>query len=99
VTDPIRPPPATVEYWVISLFSSRTFWFNAANLVLAALSLTEVVTLIPVRFLSLQAAVVALINMWLRSITVRPAVLILPGQTVPVPVARVGPPPPPVLSD
>jgi len=88
-----------VEYWGISLFSSRTFWFNAANLILAALSLTEVVTLIPVRFLSLQAAVVALINMWLRSITVRPAVLILPGQSVPVTVAKVDPPAPPLVTD
>jgi len=99
MTDPIRPPPATVEYWGISLFSSRTFWFNAANLILAALSLTEVVTLIPARFLSLQAAIVALINMWLRSITVRPAVLILPGQSVPVTVAKVDPPAPPLVTD
>ena len=99
MTDPIRPPPATVEYWGISLFSSRTFWFNAANLILAALSLTEVVTLIPVRFLSLQAAVVAIINMWLRSLTVRPAVLIAPGSTAPVQIPKIGPPDPPPVTD
>ena len=86
MTDPFRPAPAHVTYFAISLFSSRTFWFNAANLLLASLSLTEVVTLIPLRFMPLQAAVVAMVNMWLRSITVRPAVLIPPGATVAVAV-------------
>lgn len=98
MTDPIRPPP-TVQYWAVSMFSSRTMWFNAANFVIAALSITEVATLIPSRFLSVQLAVVALINLWLRTVTVRPVALIPPGDTVPVPVAKVGPPPPPVVTD
>jgi hypothetical protein len=81
------------------MFSSRTMWFNGANFLLAALSITEVATLIPPRFLSLQLAVVAMINLWLRTQTVRPVALILPGQTVPVPVPKVGPPPPPLVAD
>ena len=96
--EPLHPPPV-VTYYGISLFSSRTFWFNAANLLLASLSLTEVVTLIPLRFMPLQAAVVAMINMWLRSITVRPAVLIPPGTTAAVAVEKIGPPPPKTVTD
>jgi hypothetical protein len=89
----------TVEYYGISLFSSRTFWFNAANFILAALSMTEVVTLIPTRFLPMQAAVVAVANMWLRLATVRPATMSMPGTTSGVEVKRLGPPPPAPLSD
>ena len=99
MTEPIRPPPATVEYWAISLFSSRTFWWNAANFLIAALSLTEVVTLIPPRFLSLQAAIVALINVYLRTVTTRPVALIAPGETKPIAVPKIAPPDPPVVSD
>jgi hypothetical protein len=92
-------PPPTVTYWAISILSSRTVWFNAANLLLAALELTEVTTLIPVRYLPTQLAVVALVNMWLRTITTRPVAFIPPGDTVPVQVAKVGPPDPPVVTD
>ncbi len=94
----IRPPP-TVTYWAISVLSSRTVWFNSANFLVAALSLTEVVTLIPPRFLSLQAAVVALINVYLRTVTTRPVALIAPGETKPVAVPKIAPPDPPVVSD
>jgi hypothetical protein len=88
-----------VTYWAISLFSSRTFWWNAANGLLALLSLTEVTTLIPPRFLSLQLAIVATVNLYLRTVTVRPVALIAPGTTIPVEVAKIGPPPPPVVTD
>lgn len=91
--------PRTVTYWGVSVFSSRTMWFNAANLVLAALSLSEVATLIPPKYLSLQLAIVAMINLWLRTVTVRPAVFIAPGATAPVEVEKIGPPPPAALSD
>jgi hypothetical protein len=91
--------PQTVTYWAVSVFSSRTMWFNAANLLLAALSLTEVATLIPARFLPLQLAAVAVINMWLRQATVRPVALIAPGETAPVLVRKVGPPDPPAVTD
>ena len=93
------PAPRTVEYFAISLFSSRTFWFNAANFIVAALSMTEITTLIPPRFLPLQAAVVAVVNMGLRLATVRPAALIAPGTTTPVDVPRIGPPPPATPTD
>jgi len=88
-----------VNYWAISVFSSRTMWFNAANFLVAALSMTEIVTLIPPRYLPLQAAVVALVNMWLRQVTVRPVAMIRPGETQPVQVARIDPPSPPTVTD
>jgi len=94
----IRPPP-TVTYWAISLFSSRTFWWNAANGILALLSLTEVTSIIPPRFLSLQIAVAAAVNLYLRTVTVRPVAFIAPGGTQPVTVAKVGPPDPPTVTD
>lgn len=89
----------TRTYYAISLFSSRTFWWNAANGLVALLSLTEVTTLIPPRFLSVQVAVVAVVNLYLRSVTVRPAVLIPPGATAPVEVPKLSPPVPPALTD
>lgn len=93
------PTPATVEYFGISLFSSRTFWFNAVNLFVLSLSLNEVIAIIPPRYLGLQLAVVTVGNMWLRSITVRPAVLIAPGSTAAVLVPKLDPPDPPAITD
>jgi hypothetical protein len=93
-----RPPP-TVTYWAISVLSSRTNWFNAASLFVAVLSLTDVLVLIPARFLPLQAACVAIVNLWLRTITVRPVALIAPGTTKAVDVAKLSPPDPPVVTD
>jgi len=89
----------TVNYWAISIFSSRTAWFNAANLLLAVLQLNEVVTLIPPKYLPLQAAIVAVVNVWLRAVTVRPAAFIAPGTTSEVEVRRIGPPPPATVTD
>ena len=91
--------PETRTYWAVSMLSSRTFWFNTASLLLASLQLTEIVTLIPVKYLPLQAAVVAVINVWLRSITVRPALFIAPGTTAPVAVPKISPPPPATVTD
>jgi len=93
-----RPPP-TVTYWAISLFSSRTFWWNAANGLSSILSLAEVNVLIPARFVSLQLAVVALVNLYLRTVTLRPVAFIAPGTSAPVTVPKVGPPDPPVVTD
>lgn len=98
MTEIIRPPP-TVTYWAISVLSSRTVWFNAANFLVAGLSLTEVVTLIPPRFLSLQVALVAMINLYLRTVTTRPVAFIAPGETKPIAVAKISPPDPPVVTD
>ena len=93
------PAPPTVTYFAISLFSSRTFWWNAANFVIAALSLSDVTALIPPRYLSLQVAVVAMVNLWLRSVTVRPAVIMAPGNVQPVTVAKLPGAVAPVVTD
>ena len=99
---PDQTPPLVVRqvtYFAISILSSRTFWFNAANLFVASLSLTEVTTIVPLRYMPLQAAVVAVVNMWLRTITVRPTALIAPGRTQATLVDRIGPPDPPKVGD
>jgi len=99
MADATTPPRQQVTYFAISILSSRTFWFNAANFLVAALSLTEVTTIIPQRFMSLQAMIVALINLWLRLSTVRPAAFIAPGTAAPTVVDRIGPPPPAKMGD
>lgn len=95
----VTTPPRTVTYFAISLFSSRTFWVNAAAFLVAAGSLAEVTTVLPERFLPLFGALVALANVYLRTQTVRPAALISPGTTQPVQVVRIGPPPPEGITD
>lgn len=99
MVDVPTPPRQQVTYFAISLFSSRTFWFNTANFVVAALSLKEVTTIIPPRFMPMQAMIVALINLYLRMITVRPVAIIAPGNTAPTVVDRIGPPPPANVTD
>lgn len=99
MTDDTARPPPTVTYFAISLFQSRTFWWNAANGIVALLSLTEVTSIIPPRFLSLQLAIVAGVNLWLRTVTVRPVAIIAPGTVQPVLVPKVGPPSPPLVGD
>ena len=89
----------TRTYFAISILSSRTFWFNVANLLVAVLSLTEVAVLIPPRFMSLQAALVAIANMYLRTVTVRPVAFIAPGTSTPVSVPKINPPDPSAITD
>lgn len=91
--------PPQVTYWAISIFSSRTFWVNAAALIVAVLSATEVITIIPLRWLPLSTALVAALNIYLRTVTVRPVAFIAPGNTAPIAVARIDPPSPPVITD
>jgi hypothetical protein len=95
------PPvaPATVAYWAISVLNSKTMWWNAANGILALLSLNEVTTLIPPKYLPVQAMIVAVVNVYLRSVTVRPVAMIGPGQTKPVLVPKVDPPSPAAATD
>jgi len=92
----LPPPPAPslrqVNYWAVSIFTSRTFFLMAA-------SLSEVTTLIPPRFVPLWSMVVALVNLYLRTATVRPVAFIKPGETQAVLVPRVGPPVPAKLGD
>jgi hypothetical protein len=91
--------PATVEYFGISIFSSRTFWLNLVALVVAILSATDVAAIIPARFLPLASAIIAAGNICLRLVTVRPAVLIAPGTTAAVLVPKLDPPAPPAITD
>jgi len=88
-----------VTYFAISLFSSRTFWLNAADLVVNLLSATAIVTVIPAQWQALAGATVAGLNIFLRTQTVRPVALIAPGSVVPVLVPKVGPPAPPLVTD
>lgn len=90
---------AVVRYHAVSILSSRTFWANTIVLVVAVLSATEVVQIIPPRFVPTAAAVVAALNIYLRTITVRPVSFIAPGTTTPVLVERLGPPSPPPITD
>ena len=99
MTDDSARPPPTVTYYAISLFSSRTFWWNVGNGLLALLSLSEVNVLIPARYVPLQLAIVAMVNLYLRTVTVRPVAFIAPGDTQPVAVPKVGPPDPPLVTD
>jgi hypothetical protein len=94
-----EPPPPTVTYWAISILSSRTFWLNAAALVVTLLSATDVIAIVPLRLLPLAAALVSALNIALRFATVRPVALILPGTTKPVAVAKIDPPPPASVTD
>ena len=88
-----------VTYWAISIFSSRMFWWNLGNLIVEALSLTEVFVLIPPKYKPYQLAAVALVNIALRKLTVRPVAFIMPGSTEQVEVPRIGPPPPSNVTD
>jgi uncharacterized membrane protein len=82
----------TITAYARSVFNSRTMWFNVANFIVAALSMTEVLTIIPAKYLPMQMAIVALVNLWLRLNTVRPVALIAPGTTLPVQLPRLDPP-------
>jgi hypothetical protein len=91
--------PQTRTYFAISIFSSRTFWVNAAALVVGILSATDVVAIIPPRNLPMATAIVAALNIFLRTITVRPAALIAPGDTKAVAVPMLSPPAPKAVTD
>lgn len=95
----ISHPPETVTYYAVSLLSSRTFWVNLAAGLVAILSATEIVTIIPPQYLPTTTALIAAINIGLRMVTVRPVALILPGDTKPVEVVKIGPPAPAVVTD
>jgi hypothetical protein len=88
-----------VEYFGISILSSRTFWAAVCTLVIGLVAEPEVVALIPLAWLPRIIIVVGLLNMVLRKLTVRPASFAAPGTATPVEVVRIGPPPPPVVSD
>jgi len=91
--------PPSVTYWAISVLSSRTVWFNAAAFVVALLSATDVLTIVPPAKLPLVSAIVAALNVYLRTVTVRPVAFIAAGTSAPVPVQRIDPPPPGLVRD
>jgi len=82
-----------VTYWGISIFNSRTAQLNTIALVVMIFSLTEIITLIPPKWMPGYAAVMAVLNIFLRTQTVRPASFIAPGTSSQVSVDKVGPPP------
>lgn len=96
--EPVVAPPR-VTYWAISILSSRTFWLNAVALAVAVLSVDELVVLIPPRWMPAYGALVAVLNIVLRTQTVRPAALIPPGDTKAIRVPKIDPPAPPTITD
>jgi hypothetical protein len=86
--------PQVVLYWAVSILQSRTFWINIAAFAVAVLSEREVLVVIPLRYMPLYSAALAILNIFMRMQTVRPVALIGPGEVKPVEVPRVGPPAP-----
>ena len=96
---PLEPAPAHVTYWAISVFNSKTFWVNLAAGLVAILSATEIVTVIPLKYLPMSTAAVAALNIYLRTQTVRPVALIPINTTTPVLVPKIDPPAPKGVTD
>jgi hypothetical protein len=88
------PAGPSVTYWAISVLNSRTMWFNAASFLVAVLSLTDVLTIIPPARLPLVTAITAAINLYLRTATQRPVAFIASGTSTPVVMPKIDPPPP-----
>jgi len=87
-------PPATVTYFAISLFSSRTTWLAVFTFLSGVLALPQVFAVIPLRWLPFFMIATGVVALILRTVTVRPVALIAPGSIVPVQVAKLEPPPP-----
>jgi len=91
---PPTPPIRQVNYWAVSVLTSRTMWVNFFTFVAAASTLTEFTNVIPAAWQPKLFALVALGNLWLRMVTVRPVAFIPFSETKAVLVPRVGPPAP-----
>jgi hypothetical protein len=91
--------PPTVHYFAISILSSRTFWINMVALFVDVCSATAVVVLVPLKYMPVYSAVLAVINIVMRTQTTRPVALIAPGTVKPVAVERLGSPPIPLVTD
>ena len=83
----------------ISVLSSKTMITNVIAFAIAASSLTEVTTVIPPRFLPMLGMLVALGNLYLRSVTVRPVAMIARGDVKVVAIPKIDPPAPPAVTD
>lgn len=88
MTAAAAPPPA-VTYWAISVLSSRTVWVNAAAFIVALLSATDVLRIIPPAQQPVVTALVAALNLYLRTVTVRPVAFIAAGTSAPVTVEKI----------
>ena len=95
-TIPNPPSPEFVFARAVSVLTSRMMWVNFASFVVEALALSEIKTLIPPKYAHAQALIVAVVNMWLRTQTVRPIAFISPGSVSVVPIPKIDPPAPKV---
>jgi hypothetical protein len=92
MTEPIRPPPETVTYFALSAAKSKTYRTNTGIILgvfATMLTLPDVVAIIPPRYLLFSVAVTASINLWLRTLTVRPIAFIPPGDVKAVQVPKI----------
>ena len=89
----------TRTYFAVSVLNSRTVWVAVGTVLVGVLALPDVVAIIPLRFLPVVTAIIGAVNFVLRLSTVRPVAFIAPGATLPIAVAKVGPPDPPTLGD
>ena len=97
MNDDFARPPTTVTYFAISILNSRTFRINTFLLfatVVPLLADPGLLTYIPPQYLVLYAAAVKVLNIYLRTITVRPVAILPPGAVAPVEVPSLAPPTP-----
>lgn len=66
-----------------SILLSKTFWFNVAAILAALSETTEFTNVIPVTWMPAFAAVVAVVNVILRTQTEQPVAARLPRRTGP----------------
>jgi hypothetical protein len=76
----------------VSILNSKTFWTNAGALLIAIIVLPEVGSLIPERFVPIYSALLAIANIILRLVTVRPVSLTAPGSVTVVEIPKINPP-------
>jgi len=97
------PPASTVTYWAISDFNSKTIWVGAATVLFGILTDPDLrgllTTLIPLTYLPRAISILGIVIIVLRKFTERPVRTMRPFATMPVEVAKLGPPPPPVVTD
>jgi hypothetical protein len=68
-------------YYAKSIFVSQTFWINLLMALVAILQSSDVITILPPKYIPLTTGFIAIANIILRLYTVRPAAIIAPGNT------------------
>lgn len=94
-----KPAEKTVSYYAISILNSKTFWFNAASFIAALSQTVEFTRVIPASVVPFWLAITAMINVWLRTQSVRPVAMIRSGDTQEIRVPKLSPPAPPAMTD